>query len=162
MLVVFLRHIRYFTFDVWWWVEIIQPFGVYASYLMVIGLLGLWARRFLVARIRYISAPSDHLMLALLLGIAGSGMMMKFVEHTDIIAVKAFFLSLMRFQLTDLYLPTDPILLIHLALVAILMIIYPISKLMHGPGIFFSPTRNQIDNSREKRHIAPWAKKLEE
>ncbi len=89
-------------------------------------------------------------------------MMMKFVNHTDIIAVKAFFLSLMRFQLTDLYLPTHPILLIHLALVAILMIIYPISKLMHGPGIFFSPTRNQIDNSREKRHIAPWAKKLEE
>ena len=162
MLVVFLRHIRYFTFEVWWWVEIIQPFGVYASYLMVIGLLGLWARRFLVERIRYISSPSDHLMLALLLGIAGSGMMMKFVNHTDIIAVKAFFLSLMRFRLTDLYLPTDPILLIHLALVAILMIIYPISKLMHGPGVFFSPTRNQIDNSREKRHIAPWAKKLEE
>ena len=160
MLVVFLRHIRYFTFDVWWWVEIIQPFGVYASFAMVIGLLGLWARRFLVERIRYISAPSDHLMLALLLGIAGSGMMMKFVAHTDIVAVKGFMLGLMRFQINPL--PTDPILLIHLALVAILMIIYPISKLMHGPGIFFSPTRNQIDNSREKRHIAPWAKKLEE
>jgi len=160
MLVVFLRHIRYFTFNVWWWVEIIQPFGVYASFAMVIGLAGLWARRFLVARVRYISAPSDHLMLALLLGIALSGMSMKFVAHTDIIAVKGFFLGLMRFQINPL--PSDPILLAHLGMVAILMIIYPISKLMHGPGIFFSPTRNQIDNSREKRHIAPWAKKLEE
>ena len=33
---------------------------------MVAGLAGLWARRFLVDRVRYISSPSDHLMLALL------------------------------------------------------------------------------------------------
>ena len=160
MLVVLLRHIRYFTFDVWWWVEIIQPFGVYASFAMIIGLAGLLVRRFTVARVRYISSPSDYLMLLLLIMIAGSGMMMKFVAHTDIISVKGFFLGLMRFQIN--HLPTDPILLVHLGSVAALMIIFPISKLLHGPGVFFSPTRNQIDNSREKRHIAPWAKKLEE
>ena len=34
---------------------------------------GLWARRFLVDRVRYISAPSDHLMLALLVAIGASG-----------------------------------------------------------------------------------------
>ncbi len=160
MLVVLLRHIRYFTFNVWWWVEIIQPFGVYASFAMIIGLAGLLVRRIVVNRIRYISSPSDYLMLVLLMGIAGSGMMMKFVNHVDIIMVKGFFLGLMRFQINDL--PTSPILLVHLGSVALLMIIFPISKLLHGPGIFFSPTRNQIDNSREKRHIAPWAKKLEE
>ena len=160
MLVVLLRHIRYFTFDVWWWVEIIQPFGVYASFAMIIGLAGLLVRRFTVARVRYISSPSDYLMLLLLIMIAGSGMMMKFVAHTDIISVKGFFLGLMRFQIN--HLPSDPILLVHLGSVAALMIIFPISKLLHGPGVFFSPTRNQIDNSREKRHIAPWAKKLEE
>ncbi len=160
MLVVLLRHIRYFTFDVWWWVEIIQPFGVYASFAMIIGLAGLLVRRFTVARVRYISSPSDYLMLLLLIMIAGSGMMMKFVAHTDIISVKGFFLGLMRFQFN--HLPSDPILLVHLGSVAALMIIFPISKLLHGPGVFFSPTRNQIDNSREKRHIAPWAKKLEE
>lgn len=160
MLVVLLRHIRYFTFDVWWWVEIVQPFGVYASFAMFIGLAGLLVRRIAVERIRYISSPSDYLMLLLLLMIAASGMMMKFVEHTDIISVKGFFLGLMRFQIN--HLPSDPILLVHLGSVAALMIIFPISKLLHGPGVFFSPTRNQIDNSREKRHIAPWAKKLEE
>jgi len=152
LLLVLLRHFRYFTQPVWFWVEIIQPFGVYASFALVIGLAGLWARRVLVERIRYISAPSDHLMLALLLGIGLSGMAMKFVSPTDIIAVKAFFLGLMRFQILDL--PTHPALLLHLALVAILMIIFPISKLLHGPGIFFSPTRTQIDDSREKRHVA--------
>ncbi len=160
MLVVLLRHIRYFTFDVWWWVELIQPFGIYASYLMIIGLIGLLVRRIVVERVRYISSPSDYLMLLLLIGIAGSGMLMKFVNPVDIIMVKGFFLGLIRFQINDL--PSSPILLVHLGSVAFLMIIFPISKLLHGPGIFFSPTRNQIDNSREKRHIAPWAKKLEE
>jgi len=45
--------------------------------------------------------------------------------------------------------------------VASLMIIFPYSKLLHAPGLFFSPARNQIDNSREKRHVAKWAEELE-
>lgn len=156
---VLLRHFRYFTDPVWFWVELVQPFGVYASFAMVLGLAGLWVRRFAVERIRYISSLSDHLMLALLLAIGVSGMFMKFVEKTDIVAVKVFFTGLMRFQINEL--PTHPALLIHLGLVALLMIIFPISKLLHAPGVFFSPTRNQVDNPREKRHLAPWAAKLE-
>ena len=58
-------------------------------------------------------------------------------------------------------LPSDNVLLVHLALVIVLMAIFPISKLLHAPGVFFSPTRNQVDNSREKRHLAPWAAELE-
>jgi len=137
----------------------VQPFGTYAGFAMVAGLLGLWARRFLVDRVRYISSPSDHLILALLVAIGLSGLTMRFVAHTDIVAVKAFMLGLMRLQINDL--PADPILLTHLGLVAILMIIFPISKLMHAPGMFFSPSRNQVDNAREKRHLAPWAAELE-
>ncbi len=159
LLLVLLRHFRYFTNPVWWWVELIQPFGVYASFAMVAGLAGLWARRFLVERIRYISSPSDHLMLALLLAIGLSGMTMKFAAQTDIVAVKVFFLGLMRFQINEL--PMHLPLLVHLGLVAILMIIFPISKLLHVPGLFFSPSRNQVDNSRDKRHLAPWAAELE-
>ena len=159
LLLVLLRHLRYFTEPVWFWVNWIQPFGKYAAFAMVIGLLGLWARRFLVDRVRYISTPSDHLMLALLVGIGMSGLGMAYLAHTDIIAVKAFFLGLMRFSPQPL--PTDPLLLVHLGLVALLMIIFPISKLLHAPGIFFSPTRNQTDSSRERRHIADWAKELE-
>jgi nitrate reductase gamma subunit len=58
-------------------------------------------------------------------------------------------------------LPNDTVLLVHLFLVATLMIIFPISKLLHVPGVFFSPTRNMVDNPRDKRHIAPWAAALE-
>jgi len=68
-------------------------------------------------------------------------------------------LGLMRLRIETL--PTHPVLLIHLGSVALLMIIFPISKLLHAPGVFFSPTRNQVDNPREKRHLAPWAAKLE-
>ncbi|MCP4458809.1 MAG: nitrate reductase, partial [Cytophagales bacterium] len=31
----------------------------------------------------------------------------------------------------------------------------------HAPGMFFSPSRNQVDDAREKRHLAPWAEALE-
>jgi len=126
---------------------------------MVAGLIGLWARRFLVPRIRYISAPSDHLMLALLVGIAGSGLLMKYLAHTDIVALKSFFLGLMFLDWQPL--PQNPVLLVHLGLVAALMIIFPFSKLLHGPGLFFSPTLNQVDNARERRHLANWARGLE-
>jgi nitrate reductase gamma subunit len=159
MLLVLLRHLRYFTDPVWTWVALIQPFGIYAGFAMILGLLGLWGRRVFVDRVRYISAPSDHLMLALLVAITGSGLLMKFVEHTDIVGVKAFFLGLMRFDIQPM--PDDPILLVHLGLVATLMIIFPISKLLHAPGVFFSPSRNQVDNPREQRHVAPWAEKAE-
>ena len=159
LLLVVIRHLRYFTEPVWGIVALMQPLGLYAGFAMVAGLLGLWARRFLVPRVRYISAPSDHLMLVLLLAIGGSGLAMKYVFRTDVVALKAFFLGLLRFDIQPL--PADPVLLIHLFLVAVLMIIFPFSKLLHAPGIFFSPGRNQVDNPREQRHTAGWTAKLE-
>jgi nitrate reductase gamma subunit len=127
---------------------------------MVVGLAGLWARRFLVDRVRYITALSDHLILALLIAIGVSGLLMRFVVHTDIVRVKEFFQGLYVGQVHTL--PADPLLLLHLLLVALLMIIFPYSKLLHAPGLFFSPTRNQVDNPREQRHLAPWARRLEQ
>lgn len=159
LLLVLLRHVRYFQQPVWTPIVWVQAFGTYAGFAMVAGLAGLWARRFLVDRVRYISTPSDHLHLALLLSIGLSGLAMRFVAHTDIVALKAFMLGLMRLDVQPL--PADPLLLLHLSLVALLMIVFPISKLLHAPGLFFSPTRNQADTSREARHIAAWAAALD-
>ena len=152
------RHLRYFTQPVWFWVGWIQPFGMYGGLAMVAGLAALWARRFLVPRIRYISTPSDHLMLALLLGIGLSGLSMTFLDHTDIIDLKAFALGLILLDWQPL--PAFPLLYLHLFLVALLIAIFPYSKLLHAPGIFFSPGRNQVDNPREQRHRTPWAADL--
>ena len=159
LLLVVLRHLRYFQEPVWLPVVWVQPFGLYAGFVMVLALAGLWSRRWLVDRVRYISTPSDHLMLALLLAIGLSGLAMRFLAHTDIVALKAFVLGLMRFNWQAL--PADPVLLLHLGLVAVLMLIFPISKLLHAPGLFFSPTRNQADNARETRHISSWAAALD-
>jgi len=161
---VLLRHLRYFTEPVWSWVAFIQPFGMYAGITMLLGVAGLWARRIFVERIRYISTPSDHLMLALFMVIAFSGLLMSFIEHTDVIAVKGFMLGLMHFAWlhSDIQtLPSNIVLYLHLLLVAVLLMIFPISKLLHAPGLFFSPSRNQADNPRDKRHISGWAKQLE-
>jgi nitrate reductase gamma subunit len=160
LFLVTLRHLRYFIDPVWLPVQLVQPFGIYGGMAMVAGLAGLWARRFLVDRVRYITGTSDHLILALLVLIGLSGLMMTFVVHVDVISVKLFVRGLLTLDFSPL--PADPLLLLHLLLVASLMIIFPFSKLLHAPGLFFSPSRNQVDNPREKRHIANWAKGLEQ
>ena len=158
LLLVLLRHLRYFTEPVWSMIVLIQPIGTYAGFALIAGLLGLWGRRFFVERVRYISTPSDHLMLLLLVAIGISGLALRFVAHTDIVAVKAFMLGLLRLDWQPL--PADPVLLLHLFLVAALMAVFPVSKLLHAPGLFFSPTLNQVDNPREVRHVSAWARAL--
>ncbi|MGD8640668.1 MAG: respiratory nitrate reductase subunit gamma [Gammaproteobacteria bacterium] len=160
LFLVLARHLRYFLEPVPTIITAIQPFGKYAAFAMIIGLIGLWGRRFLVDRIRYISSPSDHLMLLLLLSIGISGALMTFggtALNTDVISVKAFIMGLIFFDLQPI--PGSLLFLIHLALVAVLMIIFPVSKLLHAPGVFFSPTRNQVDDVREHRHVAGWSAK---
>lgn len=84
---------------------------------------------------------------------------MTFVTHTDIVQLKAFAHGLIYFSWENL--PVSIPLLVHLLAVIILMIIFPFSKLLHAPGVFFSPGRNQVDNARERRHVAPWAMQLD-
>ena len=157
MLIALLEHLRYISEPVWWWIVAIQWIGLYAGIAMCLGLVGLAVRRIVVDRIRYISAPSDHLMLLLLVGIAASGVGMKVLWHTDIVALKAFVIGLIRFDWQPL--PADPVLLIHLSLVIVLMLIFPFSKLLHAPGVFFSPTRNMVDTPRERRHVSGWGER---
>ncbi len=156
---VLIRHLRYFVEPVWSWVVALQMFGVYAAFVMMVGLAGLLVRRFAVERIRYISTHSDYLMLVLLLAIGASGLMMKWVTPIDIVGVKAFFIGLLQLDVKPL--PVSLPLFVHLMLVAGLMIIFPFSKLLHAPGLFFSPSRYQVDNPRETRHLAGWAARLD-
>ena len=159
LLVVLLGHLRYIIEPVWGWVVVLQSLGLYAALAMIAGLAGLALRRVIVDRVRYISAPSDHLMLVLLLGIAVSGFLMRTVARTDMVQLKMFVLGLISFDWQPL--PGDGVLITHLTLVVILMLIFPFSKLLHAPGVFFSPTLNQVDNPRERRHLAAWAASLE-
>lgn len=164
LLLAFFRHLRYVispdTF-IWPLVNnmVVQSFGHYAGFAMLFGLVGLFGRRIFVDRVRYISAPSDYLMLILIMGIAGTGLAIAYVAHTDIVQLKAFIMGLFLFDWQEL--PNDLVLLAHLTMVLTLMIIFPISKLIHAPGLFMAPTRYQVDNPREKRHLSAWAAEIE-
>ncbi len=155
LVVVLLGHLRYFTEPSWWPAALVQGIALWVGLAMLAGLGGLWARRIFVDRVRYISAPSDHLMLALLTVIAGSGVLMRWSWPADIVELKIFTLGLVRFDWQPF--PDDAILSLHVVSALALMAVFPFSKLLHAPGLFFSPTRNQADDPRERRHPAPRA-----
>lgn len=165
LVLAFIRHLRFvISGESFMWPVInnsfVQLAGQYAGFLILAGLLGLLARRIFVDRVRYISAPSDYLMLVLIMVIVVSGLMMSFrITPIDIFGLFMFMDGLLTLEWREL--PDSMVLMLHLGMVALLAIIFPFSKLLHAPGVFFSPSRNQVDNPRERRHIADWAKQLE-
>ena len=156
LVLLFIRHLGYFwpgdTPEVLLKTE---PFK-YASFPLIIGLTGLLGRRIFVDRVRYISAPSDYLILILLIVIGASGMLMTFaLYYPDMGLVYSFAEGLVTLNWSEL--PRELIFLTHIFLAFTLIAIFPISKLLHAPGVFFSPTLNQVDNARKRRHISSWA-----
>ena len=184
-LVVILRHLRFFTEPIPGFVKFIESAdgffemgiaplpGFMLPGILISGLvLGaavtyLFIRRIYVPHARYISLPADYFPLFLILGIAGTGILMRymgafmqFAFNTDwltvpVIQVKALGIGLVTGN------PVVPeeigtIFFIHLFLVCVLLAYFPFSKLMHLGGIFLSPTRVLANNSRAKRHVNPW------
>ncbi|MCS5591509.1 MAG: respiratory nitrate reductase subunit gamma [Gammaproteobacteria bacterium] len=156
LVLLFIRHLPYF-----WPGETpellnqVAPLK-YAAFPLIFGLIGLLGRRLCVERVRYISAPSDYLLLLLLIAIALTGALMTFAYYyPDMGKVYGFAEGLVTLNWTEL--PTEGVFLAHIFMVFVLIAIFPISKMLHAPGVFFSPTLNQTDDARKKRHIAPWA-----
>ena len=165
LLVVVLRHLRFaveptpgfvlFLSSVDGVLQIGAP-ALLLTGVVLIGALGcLLLRRWWNPELRYISLFSDYFALLLLLAIAVSGMLMRYVTSVDVVSIKQFVLGLMAFH-PALPAAPSPVFLVHLLLVCALAIYIPFSKLMHFGGIFLSPTRNLANNSRAKRHINPW------
>jgi nitrate reductase gamma subunit len=173
-LTVLIRHTRFFTepvpffvqfietLDSFFRIEIIYPdfqFGLPGVYLSGLVLLAavtyLALRRIIIASVRYISLASDFFPLILIFSIAFTGIMMRYVTKIDINAAKQLTMGLVTFR------PTVPdgigtIFYIHLFFVSVLLAYFPYSKLMHLGGVFLSPTRNMLGNTRAYRHVNPW------
>ena len=164
-LVIILRHYRFFLSPVPAFVEILEGADGFIElllptlYLTDLAILAaityLFVRRIVVPQVQYISLVNDFFPLFLIFAIAASGILMRYVFKVDIVAVKAFVQGLVTF---DFQSPEGigAIFFVHLFLVSSLAIYFPFSKLMHMGGVFLSPTRNLVNNSREKRHINPW------
>jgi [DsrC]-trisulfide reductase subunit M len=163
--VVLLRHLRLFTDPVPaavtftekldGFMEIGLPAVNVTSVVLLCALLYLLYRRLANAQVRYISLPEDYFALFLLLGIAGSGFWLRHLAKTDVAAVKELALSLARFSPVA---PAGvhPLFYGHLFLVCVLLVYFPLGKLVHAPGVFLSPTRNMANNNRAVRHVNPW------
>jgi nitrate reductase gamma subunit len=162
---VFARHLRFFADPVPSFVLVLQQIdgfleiGVPVLYLtgifLLLGGVYLLLRRLFSAQIRYISLGSDYFPLFLILAIGATGVLLRYFFKTDVVGVKELAMGLVTFS------PVSPegvgsLFYVHLFLVTCLFAYFPFSKLVHGAGVLFSPTRNMTGNSREKRHINPW------
>jgi nitrate reductase gamma subunit len=164
-LVIFVRHLRFFTEPVPYVVGLLQHVDgffqvgvppVMASNLFLLAALTfLFARRFWSPQLRYLSLASDYFPLFLIIGIAGTGVLLRHFVRTDIVNVKELAMGLVSFK------PAIPkgvhwFFFLHLTLVTTLIAYFPFSKLMHMGGVFLSPTRNLANNNRMVRHVNPW------
>jgi nitrate reductase gamma subunit len=163
--VVFIRHLRFFTEPVPFWVNTLDAVDgflqVGVPHLLITGVVLLVAagylllRRIFNAQVKYISLPADYFPLFLIIGIALSGILMRYFIKVDIIKVKELTMGLATLKAT---VPDGigVIFFIHLFLISVLFAYFPFSKLMHLGGVFLSPTRNLANNSRAVRHVNPW------
>jgi nitrate reductase gamma subunit len=164
-LIIFVRHFKYFVEPV---PEVIRMAGeldgffqigvpvLYATDVLILAALTyLFLRRVFIPYMRYISMAADFFPLMLILGIAISGVWMRYFGKVDLFGVKELAIGLVSFR------PTAPATIgsafyIHLFLVSTLLVYFPFSKLVHMGGVFLSPTRNLANNNRMVRYINPW------
>ena len=164
-LVVILRHFRFFTSPVPSCIKWLEYFdgivqmglpGLFLSGVVLLAAaLFLLSRRIFDAKVTYISQAADYFPLFLIIGIAATGIAMRYFTKVDIIGIKTLTMGLATFS------PVIPegvggLFYAHVFMVSVLFAYFPASKLMHMGGIFLSPTRNMANNTRAKRHVNPW------
>jgi nitrate reductase gamma subunit len=164
-LVTLIRHLRFFTQPIPFFVTLTEtldgflqvglPGIMISGFVLLAAVFYLFLRRILISQVKYISLVSDFFPLFLIMGIAISGILMRYFAKVDVTATKELAMGLVTFRFT---VPEGigGIFYVHLFFVSILMAYFPFSKLMHLGGIFFSPTRNMAANTREIRHVNPW------
>jgi nitrate reductase gamma subunit len=166
LLVILARHLR-FAFDpVPTWIAVVEfvdgvfQVGAPRFYLSDASLLAalcfLLLRRLWNERLRYISLPADYFALFLLLGVACSGIWMRYLGKADIAGIKQLVMGLVSLRPVMPDNGLAPVFLVHITFVSVLLIYFPFSKHMHMGGIFLSPTRNMKIDTRRERHVNPW------
>ncbi len=164
-LTVLVRHLRFFLEPVPACIQLLGkldgflqiglPGLLLSGVVLLAAVLFLFFRRIFISQVKYISLASDYFPLFLIMGIAFTGILMRYFTKVDVVGIKGFTMGLVTIK------PHIPegiggVFYVHLFFVSVLLAYFPFSKLMHLGGIFMSPTRNLTTNSREKRHINPW------
>jgi nitrate reductase gamma subunit len=122
------------------------------SLVLLVALLCLLGRRLALPRLRFISLGADYFPLCLLVAIVTTGLWMRHVTRTDVAAIKQFAIGLAAGHIV-LPVQVDAWLVAHLCAVGALGCYFPLSKLMHMPGVLLSPTLTLANRNRELRHV---------
>ncbi len=164
-LTVLVRHLRFFLEPVPACLQLLDkldgflqiglPGLLLSGVVLLAAVLFLFFRRIFISQVKYISLASDYFPLFLIMGIAFTGILMRYFTKVDVVGIKGLTMGLVTIK------PNIPegiggVFYVHLFFVSVLLAYFPFSKLMHLGGIFMSPTRNLTTNSREKRHVNPW------
>jgi nitrate reductase gamma subunit len=129
---------------------------VYATDAIVVLALGyLLFRRLRDPLLRYLTLPADYMALAALIAVTGTGIVLRYIARTDLVAVRHYTLGLAALAPTALTGP-GAWLVAHLLSVSFLLAILPFTKMIHAAGVWLSPTRNRANDSRRRRHVNPW------
>ena len=167
-LVIFIRHFKFFAEPVPGFVQLAEtldgffqvglPIVFITDIIIVLALGYLFLRRVVDPKLRYISLAADYFPLFLLGSIVTSGICVRYFAKTDIVVIKQLGMGLISFN-PPAVATLEQIgvtFFIHLFFISVLFAYFPFSKLMHFAGVFFSPTRNQSNDSRVRRHVNPW------
>jgi len=164
-LIILVRHMRFFIEQVPAAISMIEgldsflqvgaPLFYMTDAVILASVTYLFIRRIGIPQVKYISLIADYFPLFLILGIAVTGVLLRYFTKTDIVGVKMLAMGLISGR------PAVPdtigvMFFVHLFLLSVLFAYIPLSKLMHLGGVFMSPTRNLANNSRMKRHVNPW------
>lgn len=167
-LVIVFRHTRFFFEKVPYVVQMTEsvdsflqvglPIMYMTDAVVILAVTYLFVRRVIIPQVSYISLLADFFPLFLILGIAITGVFMRYFTKTHIVGVKVIAMSIFTLKAVpvDVLTSVGPIFYAHFFLVCVLLMYFPFSKLMHMGGVFLSPTRNMVNNSRAVRHVNPW------
>ena len=140
LVLVLLRHLRYFLDPVPPWVWDLQFPGLIAGYLLPCALLYILAVRSFSEREKY-SSPANILLLALLLAVSGTGVLMHAYVKPDLAAAKLFTLGFL--SLAPAPLPGGLLFPMHAILVLAVVALLP-THIVAAPLVMLEARRRDL------------------
>jgi nitrate reductase gamma subunit len=153
LLLVVLRHLRYFLNPVPTWVWDIQLPGLIAGYILPLSLLYILAVRLLTEEGTY-SSPANLFLLVLILAISTLGVVMHSFFTPNLVDVKLFAFGIMT--LNPAAVPDSALFLLHFLLVLVLALFVP-SHIIAAPLVMYEARKRDLGlgrvmHDREESH----------
>lgn len=153
LLLTFLHHLRLVMQPVPGWLMALRAPARLAGHLLPLLLLLLLMRRLADPALRRLSDWEDYLAPALLLALSLSGLAMASLEQAPLVGIKTLALGLASLHAV----PPPPVGLfwLHFLLALVLWFYLPWGKLLHGAGLWLSPSLAQPDSPGRRAPAVP-------